>query len=84
VLLRHTSDSVLTEPSGSGLQQRYPDNTNSLAGEGAGGELIHTTEEKAWYSEPQTDENYTEKSAKLVIDHVANKSVHYVSVGTFF
>ena len=30
------------------------------------------------------DENLTEKSAKLVIDHVANKSVHYVSVGTFF
>ena len=28
--------------------------------------------------------NDTEKSAKLVIDHVANESVHYVSVGTFF
>ncbi len=31
-----------------------------------------------------TDEKDTEKSAKLVMDHVANKSVHYVSVGTFF
>ncbi len=29
-------------------------------------------------------ENETEKSAKLVIDHVANISVHYVSVGTLF
>jgi hypothetical protein len=28
--------------------------------------------------------NDTEKSAKLVTDHVANESVHYVSVGTFF
>jgi hypothetical protein len=28
--------------------------------------------------------NDTEKSAKLVIDNVANKSVHYVSVGTYF
>jgi hypothetical protein len=31
-----------------------------------------------------TDENDTEKSAKLVTDHVENKSLHYVSVGTFF
>jgi hypothetical protein len=31
-----------------------------------------------------TDENDTEKSAKLVIDHLTNKSVHYVSVGTLF
>jgi hypothetical protein len=28
--------------------------------------------------------NDTEKSAKLVIDYVANKSVYYVSVGTYF
>jgi hypothetical protein len=28
----------------------------------------------------QTDENDTEKSAKLVIDHVANKSVQYSTV----
>jgi hypothetical protein len=46
--------------------------TNSLACERAGGELIRMTEEKAWYSEPQTDENDTEKSAKLVIDHVVD------------
>ncbi len=31
-----------------------------------------------------TDENDTEKSAKHVIDHVANKKIHYVSAGTFF
>ncbi len=30
------------------------------------------------------DKNDTEISAKLVIDHVANKSVHYDSVGTLF
>ncbi len=57
---------------------------HSLAGEG--GEPIQTTGEKAWhsvYSAVPNGRKKTEKSAQLVIDHVANKSVHFDSVGAF-